>query len=537
MKIVLKRLFTLTILFAILSDSLAQNNNIDIALEKYRRLLHVINRFYIDTVNQTQIIDKAIIETLKTLDPHSYYISKDEYKAMTEPLEGNFEGIGIEFNILEDTLIVVVPLLGGPSEKVGLMSGDRIIRVNGENIAGIGLTYAKVHSLLRGPKGSRIKVTIKRGRSEIDFDITRGKIPINSVDAAYEIKPGVAYLKLSRFAKNSMDEIEKAFAGFKNPKSMILDLRGNSGGFMNVANALADQFFDAGKLIVYTESRAFPTKKELSTDYGHFKKGRLVVLIDESSASASEIVAGAIQDQDRGIIIGRRSFGKGLIQNEFPMDDGSAVRLTIAKYHTPSGRTIQSPYEKGKSEQYYRNFNNRVSSEAFSADSIVFPDSLKYNTLKNKRIVYGGGGIMPDIYVPLDTSGYSQYRADLIRNNIISQFVASYIDKNRKTLKGKYKTFDMFNKFFTINAEMFNEMVSLGEKKGVPVDEDSIKISGDNIKQYIKALIARNLFDDSSYFKIINENDNTYLKAIEVINNWDKYSKEYLKEQVINSRN
>jgi carboxyl-terminal processing protease len=505
-------------------------DNIDMALNKYRRLLHLINMYYIDTVNQQQIIDKAIVSTLKTLDPHSYYISKEEYKAMSEPLEGNFEGIGIEFNILEDTLIVVSPLSGGPSEKVGLMSGDRIIDVDGKNITNINLTNEKVHSLLRGPKGSVITITVKRGGFVMDFEIVRDKIPINSLDAAYEIKPGVVYLKLSRFAKSSMTEIEEAFAKFKNPKSLILDLRNNGGGFMNIANALADQFFDGGKLLVYTESRYFPTHKEKSTEQGFFKKGNLVVLINEASASASEIVSGAIQDLDRGIIIGRRSFGKGLVQTEFPMGDGSAVRLTIARYHTPSGRVIQSPYEKGDTEQYYKNLNKRVLDEAFSADSIVFPDSLKYNTLVNKRIVYGGGGIMPDIYVPIDTSAYSTYSNDLFRKNVIFQFISSYIDRNKNSLQKQYKTFDAFRKSFVVDANLFGEMVAYGEKNGVPADKEGIKISGKYIKQYMKALIARHLFDYSSYFRILNEGDNVYEKAIEVLDNWDKYRRECLKE-------
>jgi carboxyl-terminal processing protease len=531
LKNILRILFATVFLFSA-SGSFAQKyDNLDIALNKYRKLLSLINIYYIDTINQQQIIEKAIISTLKTLDPHSYYISKEEYKAMSEPLEGNFEGIGIEFNILEDTLIVVSPLSGGPSEKVGLMSGDRIIGVDGKTITNINLTFEKVHSLLRGPKGSKVTITVKRGNSIIDYEIIRDKIPINSLDAAYEIKPGLAYIKLSRFAKSSMSEIKEAFAKFENPKSLILDLRNNGGGFMNIASALADQFFDIGKLLVYTEGRFFPTHRETSTEQGFFKTGNLVVLINEASASASEIVAGAIQDLDRGIIIGRRSFGKGLVQTEFPMGDGSAVRLTIARYHTPSGRAIQSPYEKGKTEQYYINLSKRVSAEAFSADSIIFPDSLKYSTLVNKRVVYGGGGIMPDIYIPLDTSTYSTYSGDLFRKNIIFQFVSSYIDKHRKSLQEKYKTFDAFKQSFTVNTSMFDEMVDYGEKNGVPANKEGIKISGDYIKQYIKALIARHLFDDSSYFKIFNEGDSIYEKAIEVLDNWEKYRKAYLKEK------
>jgi carboxyl-terminal processing protease len=536
LKKIFRLLFAITFLFSTFGGFAQKftmkNNDNDMAIEKYRKLLTLINMYYIDTVNQSQIVEKAIVSTLKTLDPHSYYISKEEYKAMSEPLEGNFEGIGIEFNILEDTLIVVSPLSGGPSEKVGLMSGDRIIAVDGKNIAGINLTIAKVHSLLRGPKGSRITVSIQRGGSVTDFEIERDRIPINSLDAAYEIKPGLVYLKLNRFAKNSMHEIEDAFAKFSNPQSMILDLRNNGGGFMNVASTLADQFFDGGKLLVYTESRTTPIYNEKSSNSGFFKNGNLVVLINEASASASEIVTGAIQDWDRGIIIGRRSFGKGLIQTEFPMGDGSVIRLTIARYHTPSGRAIQSPYEKGKTEQYFENFNARVSAEAFSADSIVFPDSLKYYTLVNKRVVYGGGGIMPDIYIPLDTSYHSGYSDSLQRKSIVLQFTATYIDKNRKSLQNKYKTFDEFDKSFVVDANLFAEFLAYGEKKGVPASKEGIKISGNFIKQYIKALIARNLFDDSAYFEIINKGDKIYEKAIEVLDNWDKYRKECLKSDV-----
>jgi carboxyl-terminal processing protease len=531
LRTILKLLLTVTLFIVSSQGSFAQKLGGDIPINKYRRLLDLIDVYYIDTVNREQLVEKAIVETLKTLDPHSYYISKEEYRMATEQLEGNFEGIGIEFNILNDTLTVVSPLSGGPSEKVGLKSRDRIIGVDGKNIANINLTVMKVHSLLRGPKGSKITVTVKRGSSVIDYEIVRDKIPISSIDAAYEIKPGLAYIKLSRFAKNSMTEFEEAFRKFENPHSLILDLRGNGGGFMNIASLLADQFFNEGKLIVYTEGRFFPMQREISTDSGLFKKGNLVVLIDDASASASEIVSGAIQDQDRGIIIGRRSFGKGLVQTEFPMGDGSAVRLTISRYHTPSGRAIQSPYEKGKGEQYFKNLSTRIMAEAFSADSIVFPDSLKYHTLGNKRVVYGGGGIMPDIYVPVDTSKYSKYSGELNRKGVVFQFVSTYLDKNRETLGGKYKTVDEFRQSFAVSDELFGELVAFGEKEGVPEDKDGIEVSGEYIRHYMKALIARSLFDYSAYFRIINEGDRTYETAIEALDNWDRYRKEYLKER------
>jgi carboxyl-terminal processing protease len=514
------------------SGIFAQNYELDMALSKYHRVLYLMDKYYIDTISKQQIIDKAIINSLQTLDPHSYYISKEEYKSMTEPLEGNFEGIGIEFNILEDTLIVVSPLPGGPSEKVGLLSGDRIIKVDETNVTNINLTNQKVHSLLRGPKGSRITVTVRRGANVFDFEIIRDKIPINSLGAAYEIKPGMAYLKLSRFAKNTMTEIKEAFLTFNNPKSLILDLRGNGGGFMNIAKDLADQFFDRGKLLVYTEGLHVPVYREISTDEGCFKNGNLVVLIDEASASASEIVSGAIQDLDRGIIIGRRSFGKGLVQSEFALGDGSAIRLTIARYHTPSGRAIQSPYEKGNTEQYYKNLMSRISTEAFSADSIIFPDSLKYYTLVNNRVVYGGGGIMPDIYVPMDTSKYSDYSGALNRKDIIFQFITAYMDKNRTILKEKYNKADYFKQSYVVSDGLFDEMVASGEKNGVPKDAEGIKISKNYIKQYMKALIARDLFGYSTYYLIINEGDPVYEKAVEALNNWDKYKKEYLLKNV-----
>lgn len=514
--------------YAQLFSNIGQNN-FDKMVKKYGSVLYLMDSYYIDTVNVEQLVDEAIISSIKTLDPHSYYISKEEYKSMSEPLMGNFEGIGIEFSILEDTLIVVSPLSGGPSEKVGLKSSDRIIKVDGENIAGVGLTNERVHSLLRGTKGTKISITVKRGSSILDFDIIRDKIPLNSLDAAYEIKPGMVYVKLSRFAKNSMPEIYDAISEFKSPKSMILDLRGNGGGFMPVAIELADMFLNKGQLIVYTEGRNVPKQEAFATGKGTFKQGNLVILIDEGSASASEIVSGAIQDWDRGIIIGRRSFGKGLVQQEFPLNDGSAVRLTVSRYHTPSGRAIQTPYEKGKTEQYYTDFYERYTNEAFNADSIKFADSLKFNTLVKGRTVYGGGGIMPDIYVPLDTSRFSKYSSALLRKGTIFQFMSGYMDKNRTDFQNKFSSFDDFNKNFKVSDNLFNGIVEAGEKDGIKRDDEGIEISKEYLNEYIKALIARDLFSSSDYFKIVNESDPTYNKAIEVLSNWKRYDSEILK--------
>lgn len=519
MNILIKKLSTclLTAVCAFMFFNLHAQKQVTELLKKYNTTLFYINEFYFDTVNFEQIIDRSIVSALQALDPHSYYISKEEYKLMSEPLEGNFEGIGIEFNILEDTLIVVTPLVGGPSEKVGLQSKDRIIKVDGKDVTNIGLTIEKVHSLLRGPKGSKVALSIKRSKEIIEFEIIRDKIPINSLEAAYEPEKGVAYIKLSRFAKTSMNEILEAFSKFDKPEALILDLRHNGGGLMDAAIHLVDQFLGKGKLIVYTEGLHSPVRHATSTDNGVFLNGKLAVLIDESSASASEIVAGAIQDWDRGVIIGRRSFGKGLVQNEFRMEDGSAIRLTVARYHTPSGRAIQSPYEKGKKDQYYTNFSSRVSSEMFVSDSIKFPDSLKYQTLVKKRTVYGGGGIMPDIYVPMDTSNYSQYSGELARKGSLTRFLSSYIDKHGNEIKAQHETFEKFRESFAVTDAIFAQMVDFAEKDGVKKNEEGIRISANYLKRYMKAAIARYLFGNTCYYIIMNETDKEFLKALEMV--------------------
>src|SRR5574344_240785 len=423
----MKKILLIILLSLMALGMMAQNgNNVSGQITKFGQTLYYINNYYLDTVNFKTIVDKAIIAAIGELDPHSSFISSDDVKAMNEPLEGEFEGIGVEFAIIHDTLTVQAPVFGGPSEKVGILTGDKIVSVNGENIAGISLTNEMVFKYLRGAKGTKVDLGIvrKEERKLLIFTVVRDKIPLNSVDAVYQVEPGYLYIKLSRFASSSYDEMIQAMASVKGAiKGIILDLRGNSGGYLYSAIKIANEFLDKNNMIVYTQGRTVPDMKELADGNGKYKRGPLVLLVDENSASASEIVSGAVQDWDRGIIIGRRTFGKGLVQQAMPLSDGSQLRLTIAKYHTPSGRVIQSPYKNGKSQEYYLDFYKRYThGESFSKDSIHFPDSLKYKTLRLKRTVFGGGGIMPDIFVPADTSYYSDYYASLLRRGVVIEY-------------------------------------------------------------------------------------------------------------------
>jgi len=487
---------------------------------KFNALMQLINYYYVENVDQPKLTEDAINAVLKELDPHSVYISKEDVDKANEPLVGNFDGVGIQFQIYKDSILVVSPVPGGPSEKLGIMAGDKIVKINHIDAFGKQVNNQYVLDRLRGPKGSKVDVSIfRKGRKELlEYSITRDKIPINSIDASYMLTDIIGYVKLSRFAATSADEFIEAINGLKKQgmKNLVFDLRDNTGGYLNIAYDLSDQFLPNGKLVVYTQGLHSPKQDFISTGSG--ETGKLVVLIDEGSASASEIVSGAVQDWDRGLILGRRSFGKGLVQRPYMLPDSSMVRITTARYYTPSGRSIQKPYADGEEDYRDEVLKRYKHGEFVHADSIKFPDSLRYYT-KNKRIVYGGGGIMPDYFIPLDTSFYSRYYEDILRKGLLNEFTVQYIEVKRKDLLKTYPDINSFKKGFTGNQKLLNEFVAFAATKDVPRNDKDLSISGPQIEVVLNALIARNLFNMNAYFEVVGTTDGELQQAIEVIKN------------------
>lgn len=492
-------------------------------LQKFSQFYRYLNTSYIDTVNTSKVIEDAIKDILSELDPHSSYYSPEEMVEVSETFDGKFSGIGVQINILNDTLRVAGVITGGPSEKVGVLPNDRIISVNGESI--VGLKQTEAVKKLRGPKGSEANITVIRAGSPapLQFRIIRDDISLNTVDASYMPEPGIGYIRVNRFANNTMTEFKEAFDKFDAPEAVILDLRGNGGGLLGQSIEMANFFLPKGSMIVYTEGRAYPSEAYRARREGTYLKGKVVVLIDEFSASASEIVSGALQDWDRAVIVGRRSFGKGLVQRQYPLIDGSAVNITISKYLTPAGRAIQRPYEQGKGTDYYERFAERLGKSY--TDSLNTADSLRFTTLRLGKYVYEGAGIYPDYYVPVDTSGYTDYLGSIIRNGVLHEYVNTYIDKHRNELLQQYTDVYEFRDSFTVTGAMFRDLQDLGVKRDIPVNEEQFAESRSLIDKRIKSLLAQNLWGDTAAYIIANDKDPVLDKALDIIRNWNTAAK------------
>lgn len=495
--------------------------------QKFDEVLTYINRMYVDDVDAEELTDAAIVAMLEKLDPHSTFISKEEVDEANEQINGNFVGIGIRFQILRDTLMVVATIPGGPSAKLGLLPGDKIVRIGAENIAGIGLKNKEVRDRLLGDRGTKVTVAVQRKKSTlpIDYVITRDIIPVNSVDASYMLSSESGYIKLNSFSRSSHEEVKTAIKSLKDQgmKNLIFDLQGNGGGLLYAAKFLADEFLSDDKLIVYSEGRAQPRADLNAEKKGLWEDGRLVLLTNEYSASASEILSGAIQDWDRGLVIGRRSYGKGLVQRPIDLTDGSQIRLTIARYYTPSGRFIQKSYED--LDDYRNDLINRYDRGEFTnKDSITLPDSLKFFTLKNRRTVYAGGGIMPDFFVPLDTNQTSDVYSDLVRSGSFNSYSLTYVDENRDELLKDYPTFIEFKEKFVIDKKFMSKFIDHAKEQDseMEINEEQMKTSEALIKLRMKAMIAQDIWGYTEFYQIYNETNEILMKALDVIES-DQY--------------
>lgn len=513
-----------------ISAQYSRSNSASRQQQKLLMVENIVNNLYVDNVDEEKIVENAVRGILENLDPHSSYSTKEETTSSQETMQGSFSGIGIQFNMQKDTLYVVQTIAGGPSEKVGILPGDRFIAVDDSIIAGRKLKNTDIMKRLRGPKGTKVNIKVKRGSNAelLEFRITRDDIPLNSIDAVYMADGKTGYIRLSRFAATSYKEFKDAITKLKKQgmQQLILDLTDNGGGYMQIAAQIANEMLNRGNLIVYTQGRKSPRQNLNADGSGTFRTQKVVVMINQFSASASEILSGAVQDWDRGVVVGRRSFGKGLVQREFLLPDSSSFRLTIARYYTPSGRNIQKPYVKGDREDYDKDIIDRYNhGELQSADSIHFADSLKHTTLRLHRTVYGGGGIMPDVFVPLDTTQYTDYHRRLVAKGIIPQFALRYVDKNRADLKAQYSDAQKFIKEFTVTDEMLNNLVDAGKAEKVDFDKSQFAKSKEMLRTFVKAAIANDLFSTGAYFQIVNEQNDIYKEALSIINDDARYRK------------
>lgn len=518
------------VFFAALATALpvaAQRNeklsDVEKALRKLSMAQLAISSLYVDSVDENKLTEDAINGMLSGLDPHSSYTNAEQTRKMNEPLQGNFDGIGVQFNMLEDTLVVIQPVPKGPSEKAGILAGDRIVSVNDTAIAGVKMSREEIMRRLRGPKGTEVNLGIVRhGQPEkMDFTVKRDKIPVSTVDAAYMATPRIGLIRLASFGSTSHEEVTAAIRKLREQgmQDLILDLQQNGGGYLDAATDIASEFLPKGDLIVYTKGLRVPHNEYHAQGAGSFREGRIIVLVDEYSASAAEIVTGSIQDQDRGLVVGRRTFGKGLVQKPFMLPDGSMIRLTVARYYTPSGRCIQKPYTKGDKRGYDMDVIERYNhGELTNADSIHFPDSLRFKTLRKGRTVYGGGGIMPDYFIPLDTARYTRLHRELTAKGAIINADLKFIDKYRKRIRREYPTFDKFRKEFDVPKELVDLVLAEGEKAGVkPKDDDELQATLPELELQMKALIARDIWDMSEYFAVIYTQNPCVRKAIELL--------------------
>ena len=525
MKYLYLSLLAVVVLWPISSH--AQRNKADLEqIQKFNRFFSYLSAAYVDEVDMAPLVEASIRSSLAELDPHSTYLNQEELKAEMESFAGEFSGIGIEFNILQDTVLVVNTIVGGPAESVGVRAGDRIVEVDGENI--VGLKRSEVPPKLRGERGSAVRVGVKRPNSTelLYFTIVRDNIPITTIDAAYLAADDVGYIKVNRFGHTTMSEFREAMAKIGNIEGLILDLRGNGGGLLGQAVELAGYFLPKDALIVYTEGRAMKPEYLHSRKEREFK-GDVVVLIDESSASASEIVAGALQDWDRAIVVGRDSFGKGLVQRQIPLGDGSAVRITVARYHTPSGRVIQRPYEKGDKEAYYKAHYNRL---AGHVDSLATDSLPEYRTLHSRRVVYGGGGIHPDVVVNSDTTRVSNYMVKLLAQGIYADFITEYMEANRTHLKQTYPTFESFDANFHLSADDMQRLVTIATAKGIAYNDEEFNLSRELIVNQLSAMVAQRLYSTSEFYQLLNPRENeSYRMALQLFANWNEQAKPLLK--------